>query len=259
MQPVPISHMTTLTLKHHGDCSLIGVTPDRTIYAEEVYGDAGWVAQHRLAFDGSISASVDEGDGAGDLQPLALPENIVKPRTGWQTMPLNFAGARHRGMREAERTLDMVQTLSIEEKMLLVERLKLDILPPQLLGIADSYVLAEAQVIRPALYFVCRRIRLVIALPEARLDDEGLPYDYDTCVMYVAHFYDSAEELRFRDCLADLSAVPLRRPMDCLLMDDLLFIADGGDSDRPSAIHVWRLELPEVLSDEEKLRRKIYG
>lgn len=259
MRSLPVSHVTTLPLQHEGDCSLIGVTPDRVIYAEEVYGDDGWVAQHALDFDGTFVESVDERDGVGDLQPLPLPPAIVKPKTGWQTMTLNFAGPRHRGMRESDRTVDMVQTLGIEEKMILVQRLNPDILPPLLLGITDSYVLAETQIVRPALYFVCRRLRLAVALPEPQLDDEGQPYDYDTRVIYLAHFYNCTEELRFRDCLADLTDVPLYRPMDCLLLGDQLFIADGGDAGRLSAIHVWQIELPEILSDEEKLRRKIYG
>jgi hypothetical protein len=259
MPHLPITHVATLPLKYNGDCSLIGVTPDRMIYAEEVHGDEGRVAQHALRFDGTFVETIDERDDGSDIQPLVLPPEIVKPKTGWQTMTLNFAGPRHRGMREPERTVDLVQTLGIEEKMMIAERLKLGIAPPQLLGIADSYVLAEARIVRPALYFVCRRVRLTIALSEARLDDDGQPYDYDTHVIYLAHFYDCNEELRLRDCFADLTGVPLYRPMDCLLMGDHLFIADGGSADRPSAIHVWQVELPEVLSEEEKLRRKIYG
>lgn len=259
MIELPVSHVTTLPLKHNGDCSIIGVTPDRMIYAEEVYGDEGWVAQHALNADGAVVATVDEREAGGDAQPLPLPPEIAKPKTGWQTMALNFAGARHRGMREAERTLDLVQPLSIEDKMLLNERMKLNVMPPLLLGIADSYVLAEARVVRPALYFVCRRLRLAVALPETRVDEDGQPYDYETRVMYLAHFYDCNEELRLRDSLDDLTDVPLHRPMDCLLMDDKLYVADGGANDRPSAIHVWQIELPEAPSDEEQLRRKIYG
>lgn len=259
MLQLPVSHVTTLPLKYSGDCSLIGVTPDRMIYAEEVYGDDGWVAQHALRPDGTVVESVDEREADGEVQPLALPPDIVKPKTGWQTMTLNFAGARHRGMREAERTLDMVQPLGIEDKMMLTQRLGLNIAPPMLLGIADSYVLAEARIVRPALYFVCRRLRLAVALPDVRLDDEGQPYDYETRALHLAHFYDCNEEPRFRDGLAALTDVPLHRPMDCLLMDDHLYIADGGAGDRPSAIHVWQIELPDVLSDEEQIRRKIYG
>ncbi len=257
---LPVAHRRTLPLSHSGDCGLIGIASDGTIYADEVYGENGWVAQHALRPDGTLVQSIDEQAGAaGDIEPLDLPPEIVKPRSGWQTMALNFAGPRHRGLREPERTLDLVQPLGIQEKMALVDRLKLDILPPLLLGIAESYVLAETEIVRPNLYFVCRRLRIAVALPETRLDEAGQPYDYDTLAIYLAHFYDRSEELRFLDCFGDLTSVPLQRPMDCLRVGNLLYIADGGEADRLSAIHVWQIDLPEALSADEKLRRKIYG
>ena len=260
-----VSFLATLPLKHNGDCNLIGVTPgsrdDLTIYAEEVYGEEGWLAQHSLRFDGSFSASVDEFFGtATDLKPLALPPEIVRPKTGWHTMALNFAGPRHRGLRTPERTLDLVRPLSIQEKMALIERLKLDLMPPLLLGIGESYVLAETEIIHPNLYFVCRRVRLAVALAEARLDADDQPYDYETQVLYLAHFYEREQEPAITDILGDLTAVPLRRPMDCLWTGNHLFIADGGADDRLSAIHVWQIDLPGgSLSEAEKLQKKIYG
>ncbi len=73
---------------------------------------------------------------------------MIKPQTGWHTMALNFAGPRHRGMRAPERTLDLVRPLSIQEKMALIDRFRLDVPPPLLLGIAESYVLAETPIMR---------------------------------------------------------------------------------------------------------------
>lgn len=253
-------HLTTLTLRHAGDCSLLGVTPDGTIYAEEVYGDDGWVAQHELQPDGTFVRSADEAGGAnGDLQPLTLPPTAVKPATGWKTMALNFAGPRHRGRRELERISDLVRPLTLDEKLAALRRLQLDVPPPYLLGLAESYVLAECAVVRPNLYFVCRRVRLAFALPEQRLDADGQPYDYDTQVFYAAHFQDCTQEPVFTDLLSDLTDTPLHRPMDCLLLGDRLYIADGGAGERLSAIHVWRLELPSASSAEEKLLKKLYG
>ncbi|MEP7290880.1 MAG: hypothetical protein ABI835_03805 [Chloroflexota bacterium] len=255
-----VSHVRTLTLKHNGDCNLLGVTPDQTIYAEEVYGDEGLLAQHEVRFDGSFGQSVDEAEGAPDtLQPLSLPGKVVKPKTGWHTMGLNFAGPRHRGMRTPERTADLVQPLTIEEKMTLVRRLKLDVPAPLLMGIAESYVLAESDIVRPNLYFVCRRVRLAVALPQERLDADRQPYDYETRVIYTAHFYDRTAELPSGVLFDDLTSAPLHRPMDCLLLDGHLYIADGGSGERLSAIHIWKLELPGVMSGEENLSRKIYG
>lgn len=255
-----VSHVRTLPLKYNGDCNLLGVTPDQMIYAEEVYGDDGLIAQHEMHPDGTFAQSVDEADGARDaMQPIRLPTNAVKPKTGWHTMSLNFAGPRHRGMRVPERTADLVQPLTIDEKMTFIKRLKLDVPAPLLMGIAESYVLAESDILRPHLYFVCRRVRLALALPEERRDAEGQPYDYDTQVIYAAHFYDRREELPNSSLYDALTDAPLHRPMDCLLLDGHLYIADGGSGERLSAIHIWKLELPEVTSGEENLSKKIFG
>ena len=256
----PVTHVTMLPLKHEGDCNLLGMTPEKTLYVEEVYGENGWIAQHQLLADGTFMQSIDEQNGTNDnLRPLDLPAGIVKPKTGWHTMALNFAGPRHRGMRGPERLLDLVRTLSIDEKMAVIDRFKLDVIPPMLLGVAESYVLAEAELRRPDMYFVCRRIRLAIALAETRLDEDEQPYDYETRVIYLAHFYDCEQEPPFIDLLGDLTMVPLQRPMDCLLLDEQLCIADGGDAGRLSAIHLWNVERPAPLTEAEKLNKKIYG
>lgn len=266
MPLAPVTHVTTLPLKHEGDCSLLGMTPDQALYVEEVYGENGWMAQHELHLDGTFARSVDEAsgvNGADDLRPLDLPPGIVRPKTGWHTMALNFAGPRHRGLRVPERILDVVRTLSIEEKMALIQKFKLDVIPPMLLGIAESYVLAEAELQRPNLYFVCRRLRLAVALPEERLDEDHQPYDYETRVIYLAHFYDCQLEPPLKDILPDLTSVPLHRPMDCLLVNGQLCIADGGSSAaserRLSAIHLWQVERPESPTEAEKLNKKIFG
>lgn len=256
----PVTHITTLPLRHNGDCSLLAVTPAGTVYVEEFYGDAGLVAQHEVLLDGSFAQSVDEGLHTGqDLKPLALPPNAARPKPGWHAMPLNFTGARHRGMRVPERVADVVQPLALQDKMAFTERLKLNLPAPMLLGIAESYVLAECDILRPNFYFVCRRMRFAVALPEIQLDAEQQPYDYETRVVYVAHFYDRSEELPHDAVFTQLTDVPLHRPMDCLLLGDRLFIADGGAGDRLSAVHVWQIELPAAPSRQDALNKKIYG
>lgn len=254
-----ITHLTTLELKHNGACSLLGVGENQAVFAEEVYGDDGWVAQHELRLDGTFVRSVDEDSGASAIYPLTLPERMYTPKTGWQTMMLNFAGPRHRGLRAPERVIDMVKPLAVSEKLALIDKLKLRVQPGALLGIAESYVLSEAQIVRPSLYFVCRRIRIAYALPDVRLDDSNQPYDYDTLLLYTAHFFDCTQEPSLIDLLNDLTSVPLKHPMDCLIAERKLYIADGGGDDRLNAIHVWQLDLPEALSEEEKLQKKLYG
>src|SRR5690606_21763415 len=78
-----IDFQRTLTLDHDGDCSLLGMSADGTVYVEEIYGD-GWLAQHAFAADGTRVASIDEDEGRrDDLRPLALPPDILRPQPGW--------------------------------------------------------------------------------------------------------------------------------------------------------------------------------
>lgn len=256
----PIFHPhLTITLAHNGDCSLLGVTPEGEIYVEETYSDDAWLAQHAYAADGSPLRSVDEMGGANShVRPLDLPDALVKPKTGWHTMILNYAGARHRGMRVEERLADVVQPLSVADKMALGKRLAFQ--PMQLIGVAESYVLAETELVRPSLFLTCRRIRFAFALPNMALDEGGEGYDYDTRVVYAAHLIDVAndEERPISAMLDDLPG--LHRPMDCLLLGDRLYVADGGEGERLSRVCVWRVEIrKKPLSPDEALKKKIYG
>jgi hypothetical protein len=261
MQSATFHHLISMPLKHNGDCSLLGIAADFTVYVEEVYSEDAWVAQHALKLDGTMIFSQDEEGGANTaIQSPTLPPDMVKPRTCWQTMNLNFAGPRRRGLQGPDHLLDMLHPLPVQEKFALVKRLGLKIPPPLLLGLAESYVLAEAELM-PGLYFVCRRIRLAIGLTQEQIDEEGLPYDYDTLALYAAHLYNPGadEELALSEALADLPGVELRRPMDCLYYENHLFVADGGDDQRPSTIHVWQVELPSRETPDEALARKLYG
>lgn len=259
--PMPtLEPVTTLPLAHNGDCSLLGVAPDLTVYVEEVYSDDGWLAQHALKLDGTVVASVDEASGAvTDIAPLSLPDDLTMPQRGWHTMGLNFAGPRHRGLRGPERLDDLVHSFSVSEKFALVNHLRLDVPPPLLLGLAESYVLAEASVRPPHLFVVCRRLRLALALPEERQDDGGEPFDYDTQVLYVAHYFDTSAEQEpvLSSMLTDVQPAALHRPMDCLIYKDHLFIADGGSADHQSAVRVWRIASGEsTLADENDSRNE---
>jgi hypothetical protein len=248
MRRPTLEHIATLPLRHTGDCNLVGVSPDLTVYVEEIYSADGWMAQHALTLDGSIVESVDEDfGGKTDLKPLLLPTNSQRPQTGWHTMRLNFSGPRHRGLRGPERTPDLVRPLTLPEKLLLIEHFHLPVESPQLMGLAESYVLAEAPLAIPDVFVVCRRVRLAIHLYEEQVDVDNQRYDYDTIVVYMAHFYDRADdEPSLHESLVGLGAVRLRRPMDCLVAFDHLFIADGGTEDHPSVVHVWRITYPNT-------------
>jgi hypothetical protein len=252
----------TLSLAHQGDCGLLAITPEEDILVEEVYGDASgdrtgedvWMAQQRYSLDGELLESVDEAYGQNQgLTPLEIPSGSYVPHPVWHTSKaLNFRGPRHRGMREEERVQDMVVSLTIAEKMALINRFDLNIAPPMLLGVAESYVIAEAMLQRPDLYIVCRRIRLAIGLPETRIDEEQQPYNYDTQVIYVAHWFDRslAREPSLTDLMVNLPGADFHRPMDCILTSNLLCIADGGGTQRQNCLHLWEVEYPAEAEEE---------
>ncbi|MDZ4765572.1 MAG: hypothetical protein SGI73_13560 [Chloroflexota bacterium] len=278
MRSFPLVHIAALPLLHTGDCSLRGVhvTDDGgiIIYVEETYDEDGWLAQGALKLDGTWIACVDEEAGANpDIAPLPLPDSIITPRACWNTMRLNYAGPRHRGLREPERLMDILRPISVADKFAVTKRLSLALPPPLLLGVAESYVLSEATVLHPDLFFVCRRLRLAYALETEAHDETGLPYDYDTHIVHAAHFYDrkagstAESEPALIDALTALPDVVLRRPMDCLIVDDLLFIADAASEPadvthsarQPSMIQVWRIEIPDDARRRPSEEEKLYG
>ncbi|MCK6580145.1 MAG: hypothetical protein L6Q98_18800 [Anaerolineae bacterium] len=262
-----LDYLRSVTLRHPGDCSLLGVTPDLSIYAEEIYGSDGWIAQHCLSPSGEFLESIDESeDNAGrqgaSVTPLALPDVAVRSSSGWQTMWLNFAGPRHRGMRVLERIDDLVRPFSIQDRIHLSQHPALVMPPPMVLGLAESYVLAEMRTAIPGVYFVCRRLRIAHLVVPPGVDEMGEPFDYDTRVIYAAHF--AARSAALDDSLIaqmqPLPGVSLMRPMDCVITGDHLLVADGGEGERVSAIHLWQLSYPvPILTAEEQRLKRIYG
>ena len=249
-----LNYLTSFDLKYREDCNFLGITDTMTLYVEEIYTEDSWIAQHAVTLDGTFQESIDEDYGKNtQLSPLAEDAIVARPQTGWHCMSLNFSGARHRGMRVNERIADTVQPLSIHAKMKIIDKLGLDIAPAMLLGVAESYVISEAELTRPNLYLLCRRFRLAYALPKEQVDVDNNPYDYDTLVIYVAHTYDRdlGIEPALEDMLDGMPGKKLNRPMDCLHYNDHLFIADGGFADRKSAIHIWKVERETIENDKQ--------
>lgn len=222
----------TIPLRHGGSCNLIGISPQGDLFVEEWYGDEDdpRIAQHRIAQSGEMIESADESDEKRAFSPLTLPENLIRPAEIVRGQAFNFVGPRFRGLRETDRIQETAQVFSVMEKMTLAAKLRLDFPPPLLIGLAESLVLAEASITEKWLV-VCRRVRLAYALPQIQLDAHGLPYDYDSLTLFVAHFYDPATG-RVPDlasCLDDLAGWQLRQPADCLIHEGRLYLADGGE------------------------------
>lgn len=243
-------HATTFPLRYSQDCVFLGITPEQHLFLEEYSGEAYYgvdlefVAQTHYDATGNVLATADEADGVHPFMPLALPIDLVKPRHNPPKHPLNYTGARRRGLREPDRLLDWVQPLSVIEKMTVIDVLKLSLLPAQLAGIAESRVLAEAA-INAEVSVVCRLVRLALMLPKIGYDSAGLPYDYDTVPLYLAHLLNSNDEMpSLNNSFHDFYGVRLHRPQDCLVYNHTLWIADGGDPTlgRRSQVHAWQIQ-----------------
>lgn len=257
--PVPLrfSLIRRFALPHEGDASLLAVRGNQ-LWAEEMYGDQ-WLAQHELNLDGGIVASADEDEGrATNLKPLLMPDDAIAPRRAWATMRLNFAGARHRGLREADRLAEVLRAIPVAEKFALASSLKVD--SPTVLGLAESYGLSECPLAAPDDWLLCRRLRIAVAVPR-QIDEDGLPCDYETRTIFVLQRWTvGGDEPPLEPALAGLDGVTLHRPMDCLRDGERLLVAEGGAPGQPAAISLFQIiGLPAPRDRDAELLKKLYG
>jgi hypothetical protein len=238
-QPTLHSH-NTVTLPHNGLCGILGILPDMTLYAEEIYAPDDQITQHIITPDGIIMQSVDE---AHDTL-LSVPKDLISP-TIPNHHPLNYHGGRIRGLREAERLSEWARPFGIADKMTLISTLGLSINAMQLFGMIESAVLSSAPV-GDGWSVVCRRIVLALALPKMHHDQDGIPYDYDGHVMQVAHFYhDSWEDTAPTSAiLAGLGGISIHTAYDCVCHDHRLYVSESGLTDKNNAIHQWSIAHP---------------
>jgi hypothetical protein len=241
------TYLRRTDLHHTGDCFISGIDPSDNLFVEEIYENGSWICLSILNSDGDMIHTSDEDYGRA---ALTLPAGMAFPQEmrerGWIGQRLNFAGPRHRGLREPEKLLDLVKPLSVADKMALSAHSSTSLPPERILGLAESFVIGQAQ-ISARVVFVCRRLRVAYALPQSALDDEGVPYDYDTMVIQTGHLYDptSDDEPPLESVLRGAAfGDRLRWPLDCAVIGDRLFVADGGAQDRQSAIHIWQVKLP---------------
>lgn len=243
-----LSHPLSVSLRYTGDCSLLGVTSDLTVYVEESYTEYCWIAQHAIRPDGTIQQSADEQHGLRPGALLTLPADLTRPDARAAALRRNFTGPRLRGLREPERVTEMVRPLTVMDKLRLAETLRLTFPAPLLLGVAEDVVLAGAR-LTATTTLLCRRVRLAYALPQPQRDTDGTPYDYDTLTYHTAQLHDQAVDDDDAPpppgltTALDAPGEPVLRPLDCLVAHGHLFIADAGDeaAGRVSRLHRWRL------------------
>jgi hypothetical protein len=217
------------------------------------------MAQHLLDFERGIVESADEDEGrALDLKPLVIPQRALGPQRAWTAMRLNFTGARHHGLREDDRLADVLRPLDVADKFAVASHLQIP--PPSLLGIAESYVLAECNLTAPDDMLVCRRLRIAVAVPR-QTGPDGLPYDYETREHFIVQRWQAGDDFPpLEHALAGVPGVPLQRPMDIMRLGDRLIVAEGGEGERVSAVCILQLAgLPPPPDRDAQLLKKLYG
>lgn len=240
-----LTYNHSIRLHHHGDAYIQGISHDRKVTVDELYGDDDNMAQHIITWDGTFVRSIDVPADASVPKTLELPADATRPTSPQRSRQQDFHGARLRGKRADERIDDLVRPLSLTEKMLLGSHLGLNVPAPMILGIAESVALAEAT-LSDTHSVICRRWRIVYALMQPQRAANGEVYDYDNVELQLAYIQDwkTSDEADWKALLIGLPGVKLHRPMDALRYEEWLLIADGGAADRHSQIHIWKIDAP---------------
>ncbi len=259
--PFRLACTQTLELPHNAlhcnvSLALLGLDDAGRLAVEELYQtpecatdpDEDWIAQFLFDADGTLLTCYDEDCGRDTAsEPLSLTGFIAPPPVSPDVSHVfNYAGGRWRGLRETDRIPDVLQPLTIAEKLALTARS----VPGPILGITESRVIAAARIDvddadHGSWTLGCRRVRITYAVPLA-YDADGLPYDYDTYVLYVAQWADSRNSILPPPLLTEALTVDLIgvKPTDVLYDASRarLYVADSGDATQPAAIRIFQVE-----------------
>lgn len=234
---IKLQHLSTIPLAIAPSCALLGITPNGNIITECYFDDTDDVAQYHIPINTNNADNITPM-----LNPIMdKPLDLKSPN--WVTdHPLNKTGLRLRGLRETDRLDGWVEPIPIMEKMPLVPKLGLNITPMQLLGIAESTVLSTCH-LNDNISLVCRRVRLAYALPTPINDENGIPYDYDTHTLYLAHPYNNETDTAppLQQCLQPIDSIHLHTPQDCLRHEDKLIILDCGNEETTVRLIIWQI------------------
>ncbi|MEM9951333.1 MAG: hypothetical protein AAF846_07030 [Chloroflexota bacterium] len=193
-----------------------------------------------MTLSGDVLAIVDEEYGKTNITPFTLANPLQQPHHPLEHS-LNYTGLRFRGMREADKVAEWVKPIPMLGKMPLMQKLNLGVPPMMLMGIAESRVLSETQ-LSDRLSLICRRVRLLIALSEIKIDEVGLPYNYETQIIHVLHTFDNETEV-YPPLHQALKQFPdVSNPTDCLFTHGYLIVADSGYDEAASTVHIYHLD-----------------
>jgi hypothetical protein len=252
----PALHRVSVSELPHADRigspALIGIDANGHVALEMMYGADDWLAQYVITSDGTVRDQRDEDYGQNaDFEPLDLSSfQRVSPASPEAARRLVFVGGRWRGLRETDRLLDVLHPLSIAEKMAL-SSMTVNSLTGPILGIVESRILTAVP-ITDRWTLLCRQVRIAFSVPVKR-DADGLPYDYDSRALHLAHWIDlmaplpdlsdSGDDamLRLDQLLAFSRNTFGAQPTD-LLYDPLrrrLYLIDTPDHASPATLQIF--------------------
>lgn len=239
MHQIVMTHHHSFPLRHNGQCHILAVTPQRTLIVEEYY-DKEFVAQHHLQTDGSFIDSSDENSGTSPFRPLPIPDGSDTTDVASSFPMLEYIpNAPHRGTRTEDRIDSLVYPLTVMEKMQMSQRFRLPCPAPMLIGLSESRVLSSVR-LPDAKVIVCRRLRFAYALATPRITPRGERIDYETQAFYLLQHIDPAADLTPLSLDGICGQEVLHQPTQCILCDDLLYVADSGGQ-RLNSIHIYRI------------------
>jgi len=223
----------------NAECAILAAGADGRIWLEEYDSEGEPAAQMLLGADGQM-LQVSRAQAGAELRPLLIAADALRPPPVRQAARLAFRSARLRGLRQEDRIAEVALPLSLADRMALAPRLQAA--APQVLGVVESVVLAEAA-LGDGWWLVCRRLRIALALPAARLDADGLPVDYDSHVIWTAPVLDRLDdpEIGVGAWWPVLDGVALSRPVDCMRAGGWLWVAEAGAGTAPARMLRWRV------------------
>lgn len=228
----------TYPLRYWGVPYFAGFAPDGTLYLDEVYGDEDWLARYALRPTRVFECIGDENDGTASRTSIPpLPASIHRPHPPRLPSGFEFGGSRIRGLRAEERIQDLVHPLTAAEKIALASRLRLNLPPPAILGLAERIVRGAA-VLPTGGWIACVGMRIAYGLMSPRLGPNGDRIDYDSLWINILMGDTPTDEPDLVDVLSSPLAAATTNPVDCCLQGSQLYVVEGGINEQPGVLHI---------------------
>jgi len=219
MQMASLQFLHSVSLSSRASCWLEGVSPVGESWIHiDVDGDD--LCYERVSLAGT-GATVTQSPPDDVIPPVIPTDHPLNWGIHWPAT----------GDRQAERVDNRVHPLTMHAKMMLVERLRLRVMPPSIIGLGESRVLSMATT--PDLTVICQRYQLLIASAGAS--------NYEAITHYILRVYDPGEDPYDVAIWLESPLLATCQPLDCVFAVGHLFVLDVGIAcERPNQLHVWK-------------------